>query len=361
MNLSQLTPLARSLATRLAPHVLEADWLDFAVNHVDPLWSLQRIKARVSAINTETADIKRFELVPNQNWTGHQPGQYLSVRVNIDGVLHERCYSLTSRPQSDRIEIAVKRQPHGKVSNWLHDHLQVGDVVELSAAAGDFVLPTPMPSAMLLLAGGSGITPVYSLLCDALARDPQLDVHLIYYANSAQDLAFFAPLQALAAQHAGFVLHTALMEQGQAARFGLEQLTALCPDFATRRTWICGPQGLMQGALDLWAAQGIAQQITCEWFGPCQQGSTVGSLNQPVTLRRSQQVFAHTASTLLESAEAAGARPAFGCRIGVCKQCTCTKVSGTVRDRITGAIDSNPNTAIRLCISEPLSAVELDI
>ncbi|MCB1660196.1 MAG: 2Fe-2S iron-sulfur cluster binding domain-containing protein, partial [Pseudomonadales bacterium] len=81
----------------------------------------------------------------------------------------------------------------------------------------------------------------------------------------------------------------------------------------------------------------------------------------PITLRRSQQLLLNTKATLLESAEAGGAKPAYGCRIGMCKTCSCTKVSGVVRDVITGAIDDQPNTQIRICVTEALSPVTLDI
>ena len=80
-----------------------------------------------------------------------------------------------------------------------------------------------------------------------------------------------------------------------------------------------------------------------------------------ITLRRSQQVLLNSKASLLESAEDAGARPVYGCRIGMCKTCSCTKVSGVVRDLVTGAIDDQPNTQIRICVTEPLSAVVLDI
>jgi ferredoxin len=78
-----------------------------------------------------------------------------------------------------------------------------------------------------------------------------------------------------------------------------------------------------------------------------------------ITLRRSQQVLLNSKASLLESAEDAGARPVYGCRIGMCKTCSCTKVSGVVRDLVTGAIDDQPNTQIRICVTEPLSAVRV--
>lgn len=349
------------LLKKVSGALVKEDWLDFVLGHVDPLRAVNRVLAEVVAVQAATPDIKRFVLRPNQNWRAFVAGQYVPVRVTIDGITHERCYSLVSEPTDPIIEIAVKRQPKGKVSNWMHDSLKVGDIIELGEAAGEFVLPAALPAKLLLIAGGSGVTPIYSLLCEALQRKADLDVSVVYYANSEQDLAFAQEMVELAVQHPGLRLHYALMSSGDGGRFSEQQLQALVADYAERSAYICGPQGLMKAAADLWAARGIAGQLKQELFGPAGLASDAVGNAMPITLRRSQQAMLHTQSTLLESAEAGGARPAYGCRMGVCKQCSCTKVSGVVRDKITGAVDASPNTQIRICVSEPLSPVVLDI
>ena len=355
--MSALAPFARKIA---ATYVRE-DWLDFVFSHVDPLLAVNRVLAEVVSISQETPDIKRFVFRPNANWQGFRAGQFMPVKVQIDGIFHERCYSLVSEPTDGLLEIGVKRQPNGKVSNWLHDNLKVGDVIELGQADGEFVLPEALPAKLLLIAGGSGVTPVYSLLVEALKRNAALDVTVVYYANSEQDLAFGKEMVELAVKHPALKLQYALFTSGEGGKFSEQQLTNACPDFAARSAFICGPQGLMKAAADLWAAKGIAGQLKQELFGPAGLASDAVGNAMPITLRRSQQAMLHTKTTLLESAEAGGARPAYGCRMGVCKQCSCTKVSGAVRDKITGAIDSSPNTQVRICVSEPLSPVVLDI
>jgi ferredoxin len=132
----------------------------------------------------------------------------------------------------------------------------------------------------------------------------------------------------------------------------------VCADYTDRSTYICGPQGLMGAVSKVWAEKGISQQLKQEVFGFATINPNKLS-EMPITLRRSQQLLLNTKASLLESAEAAGARPAYGCRIGMCKTCSCTKVSGVVRDLVTGAIDDQPNTQIRICVTEPLSAVVL--
>jgi ferredoxin-NADP reductase len=80
-----------------------------------------------------------FVLQPNSRWRGFRPGQFVQVRVRIEGVVHEQCYSLTGPPSETTLAITVKRRPGGVVSSFLHDHLRVGAVVEVGPAQGGFV------------------------------------------------------------------------------------------------------------------------------------------------------------------------------------------------------------------------------
>lgn len=340
---------------------VKEDWLDFMLAHIDPMLTVKRVLAKVVAITDETQDIKRFVLQPNKHWQSFQAGQYVSVRVMINGSFHERCYSLVSAPTDSVIELGIKRQPKGKVSNWMHDNLNIGDVIELGVVGGDFVLPASLPNKLLLIAGGSGVTPIYSVLVEALKRQPNVDISVVYYANTDRDLAFANDMVELATKHPSLKLHYALASSGQAGRFSHQQLADVCPDFTERQTYLCGPQGLMGAVTKVWAEQGISEKLTQEVFGLPVVDPNKPINEMPITLRRSQQLLLNTKPTLLESAEAGGAKPAYGCRIGMCKTCSCTKVSGVVRDVVTGAIDDQPNTQIRICVTEALSPVTLDI
>lgn len=337
------------------------DWLDFMFAHVNPMLTVKRLKARVVSVSDETADIRRFVLRPNQHWSSFEPGQFVSVRVMIDGVYLERCYSLVSEPRGKEIEIAVKRQPYGKVSNWMHDNLIAGDVIELGDVGGDFTLPAQLPAKLLLIAGGSGITPIFSLLVEALSQRGATDVVVMYYVNTEQDLAFAREMKILEGRYSSFRLKVALASEGKNGSFSQQQIAAECADFHERATYLCGPKGLMDAVKSVWDDLSISDRLTQEVFGFVGVNSGVPVSEMPIVLRRSQQEMLNTKTSILESAEAAGARPVFGCRTGVCKTCSCTKVSGVVRDLITGAIDDQPNTQIRICVSEPLSPVTLDI
>ncbi|PCJ34517.1 MAG: hypothetical protein COA99_14575 [Moraxellaceae bacterium] len=346
---------------RFVGNLIKEDWLDFMYSHVNPMLTVSRVMARVVSIKDETSDIKRFVLQPNRHWQSFQAGQFVSVKVMIDGSYTERCYSLVRSPSSELIEIGVKRIPDGKVSNWLHDNLQVDDVIELGDVGGNFVLPAQLTNKLLLIAGGSGVTPIVSLLTEALARQPKADIVVMYYVNSDKDLAFANEMKALSVKHSSVQFNVALATDGESGFFSKAQLTQVCPDLGERMTYLCGPQGLMNAVSRVWEDLGITEKLKQEVFGFAAVNLDAANTAMPIMLRRSQQELMNTKATILESAEAAGARPVYGCRMGVCKTCSCTKISGVVRDLVTGAIDDQPNTQIRICVSEPLSEVVLDI
>ena len=169
---------------------------EFWMGELDPLRSLTEIRARVVEVVEETEDTKTFVLQPNAAWRGHRAGQHASVEVEVNGVRVRRCYSISSRPGEALVSITVKRVPGGRVSAWLHEHTRSGDILRLGAAAGDFVLPGATPAKLLLLSGGSGITPVMSMLRDLGAHDALDDVVFVHYARSRADVIFGEELAA---------------------------------------------------------------------------------------------------------------------------------------------------------------------
>src|SRR6266545_3524542 len=160
---------------------------------------LGELRARVVAVISETPDVKTFVLRPNGAWRGHRAGQHTTIELEIDGVRVRRCYSISSAPGDQLPAITVKRVPGGRVSGWLHDHVQPGHVLRLAPAAGDFVLPERAPQRLLLLSGGSGITPVMSMLLDLATRERISDVVFVHHARAEGDVIFRAALAGLAA------------------------------------------------------------------------------------------------------------------------------------------------------------------
>ena len=328
------------------------------LHELDPTWSLTEIRARVVEVVRETADVKTFVLRPNRRWHGHRAGQYTTIEVEINGVRVRRCYSISSAPADPRVAITVKRVPGGRVSSWLHDHLGTGDVIGLGAAAGDFVLPDHEPARLLLISGGSGITPVMSIIRDLAARAAIRDVTFVHYARSRADVIFRAELEALAARHRGLrlLIHT----DDEGGGFDAAELACRVPDFAERTTYLCGPPGLMARVEQLWDRAGAALRRE-RFVLPTLEGSTDSRLLQLRLARSDRAIAVNTTGTLLEQLERAGQRPASGCRIGICHTCKRRKHHGAVRNLVTGAVSSEPDEDIQLCISVPCSDIELDL
>ncbi len=366
MNTTQ--PIARAWG-RTRQTVARRLFLDrqaaFWVGELAPLRSHEGLRAEVLRVVQETEDAKTFVLRPSAAWRGHLAGQYVSVEIEVDGVRAHRCYSISSAPGEAAFTITVKRLPGGRVSSWLHDQVGVGDLVGIGPAVGDFVLPaTPSPK-LLFLSGGSGITPVMSMLRDLAGKNSIEDVVFVHYARRTEAVIFREELQALAARYSGLRLLLCLDDDpATPAGFDEAHFADLVPDFATRDAFLCGPQPLMDRAEELWKGTGASDRLRREQFAPTPATATMNGGAEGVHLRliRSErELVARGGGTLLERLERAGERPQHACRIGICHTCTCRKRSGVVRNALTGQLSSEPDEAIQLCISIPESDLELEL
>jgi len=215
------------------------------------------------------------------------------------------------------------------------------------------------------LLGGMGREPDDRVGPDDLASFGDADVVLLYYARRLVDFAFANDLTDLAARHPGFrvafLAQTPIDGGTPAGRFSAAHLATWAPDHAARETLLCGPAGLTRAVTRHWAEAGLSHRLRREAFVPAPNDDQSDRAAASISFRRSARTVESTAPTLLAIAEGAGIRPPTGCRMGICRTCTCTKVSGTVRDRVTGALDSAAGSRIRICVSEPLGPVTLDL
>jgi ferredoxin-NADP reductase len=362
---SMATPIARALQHPWVESIVRLSAIEQSLQALHPLLSFTEVRARVVKVVNETALTKTFVLQPNALWEGARAGQFVRIRQEIAGRRVERVYSLSSRPGARRIAFTVKRQSGGQVSNHLHDHLKVGDVLTISQAMGEFVLPDTvpnlLPAKMLLLSAGSGITPVMSMLRGLNALGYTGDVAFVHICRAPDDLIFANALKDLAARWPG--LRVVLHFDESEGRFTTDTLQHLVPDLQDRSTWLCGPSGLMDAVHQLWLDLGVAAPLQSERFVAYVPlpASATGTPVQ-VRLAASQQGFTTQGSApLLVQAEQAGLTPKHGCRIGICRSCQCIKASGTVENLQTGEISSAPNELIRLCITAARSDVTLDL
>jgi ferredoxin-NADP reductase len=358
----QVSPMRRralrligSFTSPLAPD----DYLEL----VNPLWSTRELRGRVERVERQSSVAVTLTIRPGWEWPGHLPGQYVRLGIEVDGVHHWRAYSLTSDPgRSDGcIAITPKLVPSGKVSPYLCTRVRPGTIVRLGGVEGSFVLPQPLPRALLFVSAGSGITPIMSMLASIARRGELADVVHVHCARGADEVIFAAALRELDQRHRGYRLHTRLTrDQG---RLAATELDALCPDWRERETFACGPAGLL-GALDeRWQRDGDPARMHVEHFTPDGvlgdgehgRGGTIDFRSSGVT------AASDGTQPILVAGESAGAKLPFGCRMGICHSCVGRLHCGQVRDLRTGQVHGQRGELLRTCINAPEGAIEIDL
>lgn len=341
-------------------------FLDPLVSQINPMWVQEYTPARVEQIIQETPDTRTLVLKPAGRWPGFEAGQHVNICVEIDGVRHQRTFSLSSSPilwqETGRITLTIKRLPGGLVTNWIHDRLDTGTVIGLGDAFGDFRLPEPV-LPVLFIAGGSGITPILSQLETMAATDYQAPVALLYYVRTEQDIIAREKLEALASRYSALTLDIITTHEGETPRFLNSQDLEGVPGLTARQVYLCGPKGLMDLAGDLLAARGVAgSDIHSTFFSAPTADLGDTPLGGAVRFEDSHlEASSEGDASLLDIAEASGLNPRHGCRMGICHQCSCRKTSGTVINRLTGKASGPGEETIQLCISVPRGPVSMDL
>jgi ferredoxin-NADP reductase len=357
--------LHRVLASRLAERLTYPHGVDHYLAQFNPTWSLREVRAEVVAVRHSTADSVTMSLRPNRNWQGFRAGQYVRLTVEIDGVRRTRCYSPanSAHARDGLIELTAKAHAGGFVSKHLHQGLRVGTVVSLSQAEGVFALPEQRPERILLISGGSGITPVMSMLRTLCDEGHAGRITFLHYANAAKDQIYADELAQIASRYPNIELLRAYAEGGGelSGLFSREQLARSVPDYTEAQAFLCGPPGMMKVVQNVWAEDGLTEWLHLEHFTAAPVVVDSANAVGEVRFARSERLAENNGATLLDQAEAAGLRPESGCRMGICHACTCRKTSGKVRDIRTGAISDGGEQDIQICISVPVGTVVLDI
>ena len=353
----------RALRSRWLRPLNDVDAVDQLLAQVHPLWSLRRICARVVAVIDETADTRSFVLQANGRWPGFQAGQHLLLRHEIDGAIEQRCYTLSRSPQSHgAVTITVKRQANGRISNRLCTELQRGKVVEIAGVAGEFVLPRELPARILLLSAGSGITPMRALLEALRDRGFAGKVVLVHSCRGDADFIFGAELRALASLWPA--LKIIAHDSTRHGRIDHHRLRQYISDFTVWPTWACGPAAMLEWLHVAFRNTATEALLRTESFGALVFDRSRGAPGEKSTVHcsTSKQVFtAGGGLPLLLEAENAGLQPRYGCRRGICRTCSCRKRSGSVENLLTGAVSSQADQWIQLCISVARSDLDLEL
>jgi ferredoxin-NADP reductase len=357
----RFSPLAllEALAT---PH-----GIDRYLELVHPMLTVRDMRAEITEVHRSTADSVTLTLRPTRQWRGFRAGQFVQLSVEIDGVNRVRSYSPScSQHRNDgRIELTVKAHPEGLVSRYLYANATPGMVVGLAPAAGAFQLPDRRPAKILLISGGSGITPVLAMLRTLCDEGYDGDLTFLHYSRGPANVPHRDELQQLASEHPNVNLVMAYTAQESGGDlhgpFAQGHLDAAAPWHAAAETFLCGPAGLMRSVRERYEAAGLTERLHAEDFAPAPVVVDAAAATGAVTFERSGIATDNSGATLLEQAEAAGLSPAYGCRMGICFSCTQVKSAGCTRNIKSGELNSDPDMEIQMCISVPVGDVAVDL
>jgi hypothetical protein len=299
----------------------------------------------VLAVVDETADTRSFVLdVPPAlaDTFAYAAGQFVTVRVAVDGAEVVRCYSMSSSPDvGDPFTTTVKRVPGGVMSNWMLDTLTVGDAIDVLRPAGLFVLhDADVP--VVAFAGGSGITPIFAILKTALATTTR-EVVLVDANRDADSVIFAEALARLEREHPGrLTVHRHL--DAESGFLDVATLRGFVGDRTDAHFYVCGPTPYMDLVEEMLAGIGIRPgQLFIERFvtpGDVPAITESSHTDQVVLILagKTTTVDYKVGDTLLDTARRAGLAPPFSCELGSCAPCMAQLDEGSATLRINTAL-----------------------
>jgi len=341
-----------------------------------------------------THDVKTFMFEPVGDRVFHfEPGQFITLQLEIDGEPVSRCYTISSPPTRPHlIAITVKRVIGGPVSNWLHDNVTPGTRITALAPLGQFTL-SPSPK-YLFLSAGSGITPVMSMTRTLFDLGSDADILFVHAARTPADIIFRRELEAIAAVMPNIrVVHICEGDypserwMGLRGRLTTAALQAIAPDLAERVTYTCGPPAYMAAVRRVLDEAGydmanyheesfsfeslpLADQVAAD---PLHQVDGPGESEEPTAdagvvtfsvefVRSGRTITVPANQFVLDAALAAGMRPASSCTQGMCGTCKTTMLDGAVDMQHNGGIRPKEvaQNKILICCSKPLSDLRIE-
>ena len=353
-------PPAASAVLRIVEYFTSPLRPDDYLELINPLWSTRELRGRIERVKREGPNGASVFITPGFRWSGHRPGQYLRVGVDIEGKRHWRAYSLScddARPDG-QITLTVKRVNSGVVSPFITRHGAPGTIVTLGGVEGEFVLPEPAPGRLLFLTAGSGITPVMAMLRSLDRRRAMPDVVHLHSARIAEEAIFAPELDGFEEAHDGYRITQRVTSR--AGRILPGHLDELCPDWRERETYACGP-GEMLGALrEHFSSEGVRERLHIESFEHMLPGEVVGSGGRVRFASSRLEADCDGTTPILLAGEQAGAVLPFGCRMGICHTCVGLLSEGRVRDLRTGALTS-AGVEIRTCVNAAEGPVTVEL
>lgn len=286
-----------------------------------------------------------------------KPGQFVTIGINIAANVEYRAYSISSLPGQNYLQLTVKRVDGGKVSNYIIDHLTVGDEVECLTPAGEFnnidcpATPVNGEQKVLLISAGCGITPVFAMAQSWLNSEQKTDIAFLHIARDIAHTIYFDKLESMHKQHVDFNLHLLLKDAGDThypqGRFSVQWLENLVSDLKDRTVYLCGPNQFMRDAASYLEQLGFdMSRFHQESFTPMptessQPDASDSEESAQVTIDLpafGQSLQASKGTLLADALEQGGVPIIVACRSGICGSCKC-KVK-------VGQVDSNSQSPL---------------
>jgi ring-1,2-phenylacetyl-CoA epoxidase subunit PaaE len=344
---------------------------------------------KIDKIIRETPDAVSIRLLvppPLIERFNYKAGQYLTFFANINGEEVRRSYSVCESPFEDVMPtIAVKRVPGGRMSNYLNDHVKEGDLIEAMPPMGKFFVdPEPARSHQyVLFGGGSGVTPLKSILRTILKEEPNSKVTMVYANRDEESIIFKNELQELSQTHADRFKLIHVLEKGSmgdghlTGRLNTMSIVGILKNLPENYTnssyFICGPGPMMETVKQA-LVQGQVQEnrIHIEYFTAVEKDvneaaskasdeeASDGIITRTVTVSLygdEEQVVVNPDQTILEAAQDAGMDPPYSCTVGVCTTCRARVEQGKViMDEREGLSDAEIEEGFVLtCQAHPCS------
>jgi ferredoxin-NADP reductase/DMSO/TMAO reductase YedYZ heme-binding membrane subunit len=321
---------------------------------------------RLAKVFAETPEVRTFRLVAPSGTTlpfQHLPGQFLTLRLNLDGRDVRRSYTIASSPtRTAYCELTIKREEQGYVSRYLHDVVREGATFSVSAPAGRFTFTGAEAKEIVMIAGGVGITPLMAKIRYLTDVAWPGKIHLVYSVKTERDIIFRSELEELQRRFQNLKVEITVTREasaewtGKRGRLSAAMLLSIVPEIAQSRVHLCGPTEMVEPLKRALHEMGVAdEQMKSEAFGsPSRKrsdGSTAlapeGSENtngaastSSIRFARSNKRLAGVGTrTVLELAESLGIALPYDCRSGVCGQCKTRLLSGSVVMAAQDALD----------------------
>jgi ferredoxin-NADP reductase len=303
---------------------------------------------RVVEVVDETADARSFVLEVPPSLTdrfAYAAGQFCTFRATIDGESVARCYSMSSSPEADDpLTVTVKRVVGGRMSNWMNDRLAPGDAIDVLVPAGLFVLRAA-DAPIVAFAGGSGITPILSIVKTALLTTRR-EIALVYANRDARSVIFADALEALRAGSGGRLsLHHHL--DAETGFLDADACAGLVGDRTGADFYVCGPGPFMEVVEAGLARRGVdPERLFIERFEHPDEApaADVASETKSLVVRirgRKHEIAYQPGESILHAVRRAGLKPPFACEAGACGSCMALVVEGQATMRANNALDAD--------------------